>query len=86
MKSIFKALYNNHEIRVENTWFSGERLYINNELQDETISFFPPVRLTGHILENGEKIPVKANIYSGFVSIQCSLFINDKKVKIHKIR
>ena len=24
MKSIFKAIYNNQEIRVENSWFGGE--------------------------------------------------------------
>lgn len=53
MKSIFKAKYGNNEIRVENTWLNGESLYINDKLQDKTAHFTTPVRLTGHIVENG---------------------------------
>ena len=42
MKSIFKAIYNNQEIRVENSWFGGEKLFVNNELQDETVNYNTP--------------------------------------------
>ena len=59
MKSIFKAIYNNQEIRVENSWFGGEKLFVNNELQDETVNYYTPARLTGHIIENGNKLPIK---------------------------
>lgn len=86
MKSIFKAIYNSQEIRIENSWFGGEKLFVNGELQDETINFWTPSRLTGHLIENGEKLPIKANIYSGGISIKCSLFIDDKKVKVHKVK
>lgn len=86
MKTVFKALYNNQEIRVENTWFNGEKLYVNNELQDETINLFPPARLTGHLIENGEKLFIKANIYSGGITVNCSLFVDDKKIKLQKIK
>lgn len=86
MKSIFKALYNNQEIRVENSWFGGEKLFVNNELQDETVNYYTPARLTGHIIENGNKLPIKANLYSSGISIKCSLFIDDKKIKTHKVK
>ncbi|SPW26642.1 Uncharacterised protein [Elizabethkingia anophelis] len=32
MKSIWKAIYGNSEIRIENTWFNGEKLYVNDVL------------------------------------------------------
>ncbi|MDC8024997.1 hypothetical protein NBY09_02220 [Elizabethkingia anophelis] len=82
MKSIWKAIYGNSEIRIENTWFNGEKLYVNDVLQDEQINWFPNnIRLTGHLIQNGEKIPIKANLYSSLCLIECSLFIMMKKLK-----
>ncbi len=37
-KQIFTR-YKDHDIRVENTWLSGARLYINNKCVDETDKF-----------------------------------------------
>ena len=34
-KQIFTR-YKDHDIRVENTWLSGAKLYVNNEQVDET--------------------------------------------------
>ena len=78
----FKTLYNNQEIRVENSWFGGEKLFVNNELQDETVNYYTPARLTGHIIENGNKLPIKANLYSNGIGWN-GLFIDDKKIKTH---
>lgn len=88
MKSIFKAIYGNNKIRVENTWFGGEKLYVNEELQDINNAFFiGSSLLTGHIVsEKNEKLPIKARIYSDFIGIKCSLFIDDKEVKLHKVK
>ena len=86
MRSILKAIYNNQEIRVENSWFGGEKLFVNNELQDETVNYYTPARLTGHIIENGNKLPIKANLYSSGIGVKCSLFIDDKKIKTHKVK
>ena len=32
MKSIWTTNYENNEIKVENTWFNGERLYVNGNV------------------------------------------------------
>ena len=34
------AEYNGHRIRVQNTWFSGARLYIDGECRDTNQQFF----------------------------------------------
>ncbi|MDO5614916.1 MAG: hypothetical protein Q4G16_01910 [Cruoricaptor ignavus] len=84
MKSIWLAEYGNNKIRVENYWFKGEKLYVNDELQHETLSFFT-TNLTGHITnDKGEKEGIKVNL-SGWFSIGCRLFIDDKKVATKQI-
>ena len=60
MKSTWTTNYKNNEIRVENTWFKGERLFVNDTLQDEKFGIFSS-DLTGHIINtknenNDEKI------------------------------
>jgi len=81
MKSIWKAKYENNEIKVENTWFSGERLYVNGILQDEKTNFLSS-ELTGHLINTkNERENIKANLF-GWFKIGCNLFINDKKVEV----
>jgi hypothetical protein len=46
MKSIWIANYEGNEIRIENSWFRGEKLIVNNKLQDERLSFLSS-NLTG---------------------------------------
>ena len=41
--------YKGHEIRVENGWFSGERLIVDGETQDEQKGFAIRSRLWGKI-------------------------------------
>lgn len=81
MKTIWTATYENNRITIENTWFNGERLYVNDELQDDTKSLFSAV-LTGHLINSkGERENIKANLV-GFTSVKCRLFINDKLVAV----
>lgn len=81
MKSIWTTNYENNEIKVENTWFSGERLFVNGELQDKKNGFFSS-NLTGHILNSdNEKEQIKVNLF-GWIKIDCKLFINDKKIEV----
>jgi len=40
MRSIWIANYEENEIRIENSWVRGEKLFVNNKLQDERLSFF----------------------------------------------
>lgn len=83
MKTTWIATYENNEIRVENTWFNGERLYVNNELQDESFGSFS-ADLTGHLFNaKNEREAIKVHL-GGVMKIGCSLFINDRKLEIIK--
>lgn len=62
-------------IVVENRW-SGERLYVDGELQDEQIGFASRARLYGK-LNSGEKIKVSLG---GYFAVHCRVFIDDKLV------
>ena len=84
MKSIWTAVYKKNEIKIENTWFNGERLFVNNELQDERRGLFSS-NLSGHIYNlNNERENIKVNL-GGFYKIECKLFINDKKIEVSQI-
>ena len=62
MKSTWTTNYKNNEIRVENTWFKGERLFVNDTLQDEKFGIFSS-DLTGHIINTkNEKESIKVNL------------------------
>jgi len=50
MKSEWIAKYNDNEMKVTNSWFKGEKLYVNNKLQDEQLSFITPSNMTGNLL------------------------------------
>lgn len=86
MKSEWTANYEGNEIKVTNSWFNGERLFINNELQDEQLSFITPSNLTGSLIaKNGEKLNIKTNI-SGFFTVSCRLFIDNKKIELNQTK
>ncbi|KIA86105.1 hypothetical protein [Kaistella jeonii] len=81
MKSIWTATYENNTIKITNTWFSGEQLYVNEVLQDKKFGAISS-NLTGHIMNSkNEKELIKATIF-GWYKAECILFINDKEVAI----
>lgn len=83
MKTIWTAIHEGNEIKIENTWFNGERLYVNGNLQDWRYGFFSS-DLTGHLMnQKNEREDIKLNI-GGFFKVSCRLFINDKKVEVQK--
>lgn len=85
MKSEWIIKYENSEIRVVNTWFNGEMLYVNNKLQDEKFGLFGS-DLTGHLInEKGERKNIKVNLGGAF-GIECKVFIDDQKMKTKKIK
>ncbi len=85
MKSIWTVKYNENEIRVENTWFNGERLFVNGKLQDEKFSFFSS-DLIGHLkTSDGEKKTIKVNL-GGFFKIGCRLFVDDEKIEVTQLK
>lgn len=78
------ANYEGNEIKITNSWIRGEKLFVNNKLQDEKLSFFSS-NLTGHLMsKNGEKQSIKVNL-CGFFTIRCTLFVNDEKIVVTKI-
>lgn len=82
--STWIANYEGNEIRIENSWIRGERLFVNNKLQDERLSFFSS-NLTGHLItKNKEKYSIKVNL-SGWFSVGCRIFVNDEKIVATKI-
>ena len=81
MTSIWTGQFDNNEIKVENTWFHGERLYVNNILQDETYGF-TGTKLLGHLFDKDRnKLHIKANL-GGVLKITCNVFVDDRKVEI----
>ena len=86
MKSEWIAKYNENEIKITNSWFGGEKLYVNNELQDEQLSFITPSNLTGNLIDkNGKKLNIKTNI-SGFFTVSCRLFVDNNKVELKQTK
>jgi len=84
MRSEWIVKYENTEIKVVNTWFSGESLYVNNELQDKTTGIFG-AHLTGHLIDSiGERKNIKAHLNASF-TVDCIVFIDDKLMAIEKI-
>lgn len=82
--STWIANHEGNEIRIENSWLRGEKLFVNNKLQDERLNFFSS-NLTGHLMtKNGEKQLIKANL-GGWFRIDCRLFVNDEKIVTTKI-
>ena len=75
--------YNNHNILIQNSFF-GEKLYIDNELQDEHsgLLLIPvTIQMTGVIKsENGVVENIKVNIGSKIISLSCIVFIDNKLI------
>ncbi len=75
----FQTSCKGHQIRVENTW-SGERLLVDNEVQDEQRGLAFRSRLWGSIRNgNGAAEPIKAELW-GWITTTCRIFIGDKLV------
>nr|WP_314864355.1 hypothetical protein [uncultured Flavobacterium sp.] len=86
MKSEWITNYDENEIKVTNSWFNGEKLYVNNEIQDEQLNFITPSNLTGCLVDkNGNTVNIKANI-SGFFMVSCRLFIDHKKMELKQTK
>jgi len=82
--STWIANYEGNEIRIEKSTFHGEKLFVNNKLQDERQSSFSYNNLTGHVIsKGGEKLSIKVNV-GGYIKTGCRLFIDDEKIEVTK--
>lgn len=76
----WNTTHKGHQIRIENGWFSGERLFIDGELQDEQIGYALRSRLYGTIRdENAPNEAVKVSI-GGWFTMGCRVFVGDKLI------
>ena len=76
----WEATYKGHQIRVTNGWIGGEKLYVDNELQDERIGFAFRSRLYGRIKSGeGKGEFIKVSI-GGWLSMGCRIFIDDSRI------
>jgi hypothetical protein len=85
MKKVFEAIYDGHQIRVENRWFAGEKLYVDGELQDENIGLAFRATLTGNLrIDSHVSKHIKVAI-GGYFSIHCRIFVDHELVPSYQI-
>lgn len=85
MKKVFEANYEGHRIQVENRWFSGEKLYVNGELQDENLGLAFRGTLNGNLRINSNESKIIKVTLGGFFGIHCKIFIDNVAVNSYKI-
>lgn len=86
MKSIWEANFENNVIRIENNWLSGERLFVNDQLQDLKQNLFTS-ELQGHLFTaTKEKLNIKVRLLQNLLSIGCICFIDDKQIPLKQIK
>jgi hypothetical protein len=85
MKKVFEAIYDGHEIRVENRWFAGEKLYVDGVLQDENIGLAFRATLTGNLkIDSHVSKQIKVAI-GGYFSMHCRIFVDHVLVPSYQI-
>ncbi|WP_338012374.1 hypothetical protein [Alkalihalophilus pseudofirmus] len=77
---VFEATYEGRQIRVENSWFNGEKLFVDGELQDQNLGLALRSTLQGQLkTANGEFKMIKVTL-GGTVKIQCKIFVDHRLV------
>ncbi|PIC99630.1 MULTISPECIES: hypothetical protein [unclassified Sporosarcina] len=86
MKKVFEAIYEGHRIQVENRWFSGEKLYVDGELQDENLGVAFRGTLNGRIRNKGNGSKSIKVALGGFFSVHCKVFVDNILVPSYPIK
>lgn len=82
MARIWETTYKGHKIRVENR-FSGENLFINDELQDSRSGISTHSELSAKIKVDGKEELIKVKLAEGKSGgVECQLSINDEAIPI----
>ncbi|MCM3576337.1 hypothetical protein M3172_24530 [Mesobacillus subterraneus] len=81
MKKVFEITYEGHHILVENTWFNGEKLFVDGELQDQNLGFaFDRATLYGVIKNNeGANQKIKVSL-GGAITVGCRIFVDHELI------
>ncbi len=74
MKKTFEVMFNDHHIQVENNWFTGEKLYVDGQLQDENLGLGIRGILNGELKDIEDKKSIKVAL-GGFFKINCRIFV-----------
>lgn len=84
MKKVFEVTYEGHHIQVENTWFNGEKLFVDGKLQDQNLGFaFDRATLYG-VIQNNEGASQKIKVsLGGAITVGCTIFV-DQELIYHK--
>lgn len=76
MKKTFEVMYDGHHILVENSWFTGERLYVDGQLQDENLGLGLRCKLYGELKSNEGRKIIKVAL-GGTFKINCRIFVEN---------
>jgi len=81
MKKVFEVTYEGHHIQVENTWFNGEKLFVDGKLQDQNLGFaFDRATLYGMIKHNeGSNQTIKVSL-GGAITVECRIFVDHELI------
>lgn len=75
MEKSFEVTYKGRQITVENGWFSGERLYVDGELQDANLGIRAGATLRGQLKTPEGNLPIKVAL-GGVMKIHCKIFVD----------
>ena len=76
----WEAVYGENIIRVENS-FEGEKLFVNDTLQDEQVGYSVRARLWGK-LQTGEEVKVSLG---GWFEVNCRIFVDNQLMEIKEV-
>ncbi|RNF38827.1 hypothetical protein [Planococcus salinus] len=80
MAKVWEAVYEGRAIRVENSWFGGEKLFVDDRLVDEQVGLRFSSRLFGTVKDSeGQEKGIKVSIGS-VINVHCSIFVDDRLV------
>ena len=79
MKKTFEIIYKGHHILVENKWFTGEKLFVDGQLQDENLGLGVRAILNGELKSNEDRNSIKVAL-GGFFKINCRIFIDNNLI------
>ena len=79
MKKTFEVMYNDHHIQVVNSWFTGEKLYVDGQLQDENLGLGLRSILSGELKSSEDRKSIKVAL-GGFFKINCRVFVENNLI------
>ena len=79
MKKTFEVTYNGNHIEVVNTWFGGEKLYVNGQLQDENLGLGLRGILNGELKNTEDRKKIKVAL-GGTFKINCRIFVDNELI------